>query len=129
MMIDFLRRLLFEDLPLLLLAQAVAMAVVLAVHRRWMTRRSRRLVWIGLALCAALVALQVFVVTDREALTQMVQTLARAVDQGDMDTIADKLDAGFITSLDENIIIEIYLGHYGVYLVKAVRPLTGYKER
>lgn len=90
-MSDALTRLLFEDLAVLLIAQAVALAVVLAVHRRWMTPRSQRLVWVTLALCAGLIWLQHDVVTDREALREMVDTLAEAVEAGDLDTVAESL--------------------------------------
>jgi len=85
-------RLLFEDLPLLLLAEVAALAVVLAAHRRWMTARSRRMVWMSLAFCALLIAIQEFVVTDREALRDMVRTMARAVERGDIAALSERFD-------------------------------------
>ena len=99
-MVDSLTRLLFEDLPILLLAEVAALALVLAAHRRWMTDRSRRMVWMSVACCALLIAIQKFVVTDREALREMVRTMARAVEQGD------------IAALDERFDDEIILGTY-----------------
>ena len=93
---DALTRLLFEDLPLLLLAEVAALALVLAAHRRWMTARSRRMVWMGLTLCVLLIAIQVFVVTDREALRDMVRTMARSVEQGDVAALGEKFDDGII---------------------------------
>ena len=89
---DSLIRLLFEDLPLLLLAEVAALAVVLAAHRRWMTARSRRMVWMSLALCGLLIAIQKLVVTDREALRDMVRTMARAVEQGDVAALGERFD-------------------------------------
>lgn len=98
-MLDALVRLLFEDLPLLLLAQAAALAVVLAVHRRCMTTRSRRMVWIALAVCAAQIAVQHLVVTSREELKALVRTLAEAVEDGDVPAIgrhlADRIDVAY----------------------------------
>jgi len=87
-----LTRLLFEDLPLLLLAQAVALALVLAAHRKWRTVRSRRMVWLSLGCCALLIALQHYVVTDREALRNMVRTMASAVEQGDVAALGKRFD-------------------------------------
>lgn len=68
------------------------MAVVLACHRRWMTPRSRRMVWMSLAFCALLIAIQKYVVTDREALRDMVRTMADAVEQGDVATLGEWFD-------------------------------------
>lgn len=94
-MIDFLTRVLFESLPWLLFFCGVALAVALAVYRTRYTRRSWRGIWVTVAVCAALVILQWAVVTDHEALERTVRTLARAVDRGDVATIAEHLDAGF----------------------------------
>lgn len=96
-MIDFFIRLLFESLPLLLAAEALAIAIAVAWHRRQFTARSRRGIWITLAVCAALLALQAIVVTDREALQDMVERLASAVDEGDIGAIGDEIDASFAT--------------------------------
>jgi hypothetical protein len=94
-MLDFLTRLFFESQPLLLMFCAVAMAVALAVHRRRFTSRTRRGIWLTLAGCTVLLALQHVVVTDREAIVGMVQTLARAVDEGDVGTIEEHTDDSF----------------------------------
>lgn len=85
-------RLLFEDLTLLLLAEVAALAVVLGAHRRWMTARSRRMVWLSLGFCALLIVIQHYVVTDREVLRHMVRTMARAVEQGDVATLGEWFD-------------------------------------
>ena len=94
-MLDGVARLLFEDLYLLLLAEAIALAVVLAVHRRRLTRQSRRLVWLTLGVCALLIVIQELTVTKREALEQMVAALAQAVDDGDIPAITKRLDREF----------------------------------
>ncbi len=94
-MLDFLRLVLFESLPWLLGFCALAVAVAVAVHRRRQTRASRRGIWITLAVCVGLVVLQYVVVTDREALEQTVRAMADAVDDGDVDAIAQRVDAGF----------------------------------
>jgi len=89
---DSLTRLFFEDLPILLLAEVAGLALVLAAHRRWMTTRSRRMVWISLAFCVLLIAIQKLVVTDREALRDMVRMMARAVEQGDVAALGERFD-------------------------------------
>ncbi len=94
-MIEFLTRVLFESLPWLLFFCLVAFAVALAVHRSRYTRKSKRGLWITVAVCAGLVVLQYVVVTDHEALEQTVRIMARAVDQGDVGTIAEHIDADF----------------------------------
>jgi len=88
-MSDYLTRLLFEDLSLLLLAEAIAMAVVVGLHRRSMTPRSRRRVWITLAVCAGLIVMQKLVVTDREAIRTMVEAMAQAVQEGDVQALGE----------------------------------------
>ncbi len=80
-------RLLFEDLVLLLVAEFIALAVVLALHRRRFTPESRRTVWITLGVCAVMLMLQFAVVTDRERLRSLVVELVDAVDEGDLSTI------------------------------------------
>ncbi len=94
-MLDYVTRLLFEDLPLLLVAEVIALGVVLAIHRRRFTAKSRRLVWITIGVCAALIAIQKLTVTKREALKQMVSALAQAVDDGDVSAIGQRLDDEF----------------------------------
>jgi len=87
-----LTRLLFEDMPLLLLAEVAAIAVVLGVHRRWMTTRSRRMVWMTLAICGVLIVVQRWVVTDREAIRQTIETMAGDVNEGDVASLGKNFD-------------------------------------
>jgi len=94
-MIDGLARLFFEDLTLLLVAEFAALAVVLGIHRRRFTAKTRRGIWITLAVCAALIAVQFAVSTDREQIKDLIKTLADAVDRGDLTTIEDGLDENF----------------------------------
>jgi len=86
---EFLVKLFFEDLVLLLLAEFVALAVMLAIHRRRYTPQSRRNVWLTLGICAALLAVQFLVETDAEKVKALVVRLVDAVDEGDMNTIED----------------------------------------
>jgi len=94
-MLDYVARLLFEELHLLLLTEAVALAVVLAIHRRRLTRQSRRLVLVTLGVCALLIVIQKLTITRRESLEQMVAALAQAVDDGDIPSITKRLDHEF----------------------------------
>ena len=94
-MLDYVTRLLFEDLPLLLVAEAIALAVVLAIHRRQFTPQTRRAVWITLGVCVTFIVIQSLVTTKREALEAMVSALARAVDDGDVPAIAERIDEEF----------------------------------
>lgn len=86
---DLIRQLLFENLTLLLLVSALAMAVALAMHRRRYTEHSRRAVYITLVVCVCLVVLQHLVVTKREALQQRIKLLSAACDAGDLATIGE----------------------------------------
>ena len=95
LMINFLARVLFESLPWLLAFCLVAVAVAVAVHRTRYTKASRRGIWLTLAGCLALLVMQWLVVTDRETLEATVRTMARAMDEGDVATIAEHVDAGF----------------------------------
>lgn len=88
-------RLLFEDLVILIIAEVVAMLVVLAIHRRRMTPRTRRAVWIVLACCIVLIAVNKLVTTDGEQVEKTVAAMARAVDDGDVPAIAGHIDDGF----------------------------------
>ncbi len=102
-MIDFLRRLLFEDLLLLLVACAVAFAVALAVHRRRFTQQSRRGIWITIGVCLGLIVMQSLVVTDREALRELVNDLVHASDAGDVAAIGARVDgAGVVFGSGES---------------------------
>lgn len=83
-MMDLITELLFENLTLLLLVSALAMAVALAMHRRRYTEHSRRAVYITLGVCGCLIVLQNLVVTQRELLNQRIEVLSAACDAGDM---------------------------------------------
>jgi hypothetical protein len=95
--IDFLTRLLFESLPLLLVTIAIALAVAVAVHRRRFTAASRRGIWITAGLGVLLIGLQALVETDREAIQGMVRDTARAVQGGDVSAIGQRIDEAFQT--------------------------------
>jgi hypothetical protein len=92
---DAISRLLFEDLTLLLMAEAAALLVVLAIHRRKLTPQSRRMVWVTLAVCALLIAIQTMTTTKREAVRQTIESLAQAVEDGNMAAIAERVHADF----------------------------------
>lgn len=89
---DFLTRILFEDLLWLVVLELVAFAIAVAVYRRRGTAGSRTAVMITVAACVALLVLQSVVETDREKLTQLVKTLVRAADQGDVAAIGELVD-------------------------------------
>ncbi len=107
---SFISRLLFEDLWLLLIAEFIAIVIVLAVHRRRMTAGTRRAIWITLACSVVLVCLNKFVTTDNECIIEMVTAVAEAVDEGDIPAIAARVDdefkyrhwdkAGFVAELN-----------------------------
>jgi len=97
--IDFLTKLLFESLPLLLVAEIVAVTIALAVHRRRFTSATRHGLWITLVICGLLIVVQCLVVTDREQLEQLVEALAQAVDDGDVGALGERLDSDFQASL------------------------------
>jgi hypothetical protein len=94
-MIDFLRSLLFENVLLLMMAEAVAIAVVLAVRRRRLDGGTRRSVWITLAVCLLLLIVQHLVRTDRERIQAAVADMARAIDEGDVPSLGEHLDSEF----------------------------------
>src|SRR5690242_9371719 len=94
-MVRFLQSLLFENLPLLLIAEAVAIAIVLGVHRRNLTAGTRRAVWITLAICVALIGLQYLVQTDQERIEANVKAIALAIDDGDVPAVGQHLDREF----------------------------------
>ncbi|MDM8007154.1 MAG: nuclear transport factor 2 family protein [Phycisphaerae bacterium] len=92
---SFLTRILFEDLAILLMIEFLVLMSVLAVHRRRMTPRTRRAVYITLACCAAVIALNKLVSTDGERIVETVSAIAKAVDEGDVPAIAEDLDDEF----------------------------------
>ena len=92
---DFLRELLFESLPMLLVLVAIVLSAALAVHRRRASRASRRGLLIAVAVCAGLIVMQTLVVTDHEAIRATIRNLARAVDAGDVPAIAADVDEAF----------------------------------
>ena len=95
-MLDFLTSLLFEDLILLILVEVVVIAIFLAVHRRYATRRTRIALWVAIAACLAQIVVQELVVTDREAVKELVHTLAKAVGDGDLTVLAENFDDGVV---------------------------------
>ena len=97
---DFLTRLFFEDLSLLLPVEVVALAVVIGLYRRWRTPRSRWAVWIALLACVALAALQELVVTDREAIRAMVEEMAAAVQEGEVLSLGEHFASDIVFEND-----------------------------
>lgn len=96
-MLDHVARFLFEDLALLLMAEAMALAVVLAIHRRRMTPRTARAIYITLGVCAVLVAVQSLIKTKREVVKATIENLVRAVDEGDTSAIGGFFDENGVT--------------------------------
>lgn len=94
-MVDFLQRLFFESVVLLLIVEVVALTIVLAVHRRTRSDASRRVLWGTLVGCAALLVLQQVVTTSREKIVASVEKMVWAVDDGDMAALAEELDRDF----------------------------------
>lgn len=94
-MIDFMTRLFFESVFLLLAVEAAAVAVAIAVHRLRYTAASKRGVWITLAAGVLLLLVQFLVVTDREAIENMVVAMARAAGRGDVGEIERHVDESF----------------------------------
>lgn len=90
-MFDALAKLFFEDLLLLLVLAAGAMAVAVAIHRRRGTPATRRGILIVAAAAVLMLLLQWLVVTDREKLRTLVRDLVRAVDQGDVAAISERV--------------------------------------
>jgi len=95
-MIDGLRRLLFEDLTLLLIAEMIALAIAIAIHRRRYTAKSRRGVWLTLAVCALFIMQSLMIKTDRERLIELIREMAVAVDRGDVRAVEQRLDETFL---------------------------------
>ena len=82
--------------PWLLLALLVMVEVGFAVY--WSNRRTRRavtLVCVGLLAVVALPSLSILVVTAREQAVDLCHALARAVGDGDMDAIRERLAPDF----------------------------------
>lgn len=92
---DFLRAVLFEKplylIPILIVVQFVLVRVWAA--RR--TARTARTVWIGLAVAALLLVMQMLVVTHRERITIICRAMATAVEDGDVPAIASHVADGF----------------------------------
>ncbi len=84
---DLLVRVFFEDLVLLLLVLAVGLAVTLAVRRRLMTSLRTHLLWIFPVVCVGLLAVQSWVVTDREAVRTLLKTMAYHAQEGDVPAL------------------------------------------
>jgi len=92
---DSIQLVLLES-PLLLLAGMVLLEAVLATC--WWFRPGRVTSWLvvgGLLLSTVLLIVQHLVVTDREQIEQILETLALAVDCEDVETIASALDEDY----------------------------------
>lgn len=87
-----IQHILFESLPLLLIVELIGMAILLAVHRRHQTPRTRAVLIGGLVGCVGLVGLQKLIVTDREALRELIGQLSRSVVEGDIGGLGEGLD-------------------------------------
>src|SRR5262249_40668596 len=87
-----LTRLLFEDCSLLLLVSGVAILFAVAYHRRRFTPRSREVVYFTILVCISLLVIQKLVVTRRESLHAMIETMVKAVDDGGMTALGACLD-------------------------------------
>ncbi len=94
-MIDFFRRLFFEDFWLLVAVAVPILIIALAIHRRKLTSRTRMGLMSTLGGFLLLFVLQFVVVTDREAIESTIRILARAVDEGDVPVIGEHLDGAF----------------------------------
>ncbi len=94
-MIPFAGYVLFESLPLLLLAEAAGLAAALAVHRRRRSAGTRIGLAAVLVLCILLPVLQHLVETDAEQIRRLISTAAAAVDAGDTAALADALHERF----------------------------------
>lgn len=92
---NLLRNVFLESVVLLLIVEAVAFAVALAIHRNRMTSCTRKGVYATLLACAALLVLQHLVRTDRELIESAVAQMAQAIDDGDVPGLGAHLDAEF----------------------------------
>lgn len=94
-MIEFFRAILFER-PLFLAVPAVVIQFILI--RRWAFRRDRtsaRAMIAGFVLWPLLFAMQAWVVTDREAVRDLMESIRLAVERGDADAFALTVADGF----------------------------------
>jgi hypothetical protein len=94
-MISFLRQLLFENLVLLLIVEAAAMAVALAAARRSEGARGRYVLAGAMLACIGLLVLQHAVQTDRERIQATIEQIAAALDEGDVAAVGEHLDRDF----------------------------------
>jgi hypothetical protein len=69
--------------------------ILLTVWSRRRTELSRKVMLVGLVVFPLLVLIQALVVTDRERLTSVCESLARAVRDADVDAFDDHLVDGF----------------------------------
>lgn len=95
-MVDFFRTLFLESFVLLLIVEAAAVALALALHRRRFTRGTRFGVWLTVLGCLILLVVQHVVQTDREQIQAAVTQMARAVENGDIPTLGRHLDHSFV---------------------------------
>lgn len=92
---NLLRSVFLESVVLLLVVEAAAIAVVLAIHRSRMTAGTRKALYGTLAVCVLLLVLQHLVQTDREQIEATVAEIAYAIDAGDVPAVGERLDAEF----------------------------------
>ena len=82
---------LLESLPALLVAWVAAQFGLICL---WSWRRSRgtaRAVWIGFGLLPTLAGASILIVTDKERMIRLCHDMARAVEEADVDAIAERL--------------------------------------
>lgn len=102
-----LTNLLFESLPKLL---GLLVAVNFLLICLWSWRRSdvtRQAVWVGLAALPVLLVVSHFVVTSRERIIIFCESLAEAVEEGDVPFVIRHLDADFrLDEMDRDAIFD-----------------------
>ena len=98
---------LFESPWLLIPALAIIEFFLLSGWLRKRTPGSRRALLIGLALCIALPLLQKLVVTRREEVRSVCMELVQATEDGDVNTIADRVAPAFqVREIDRDRFVE-----------------------
>ena len=93
--VESIQWLLFENRIALLVVLGLAEFVVLWVWARWRTRCTRNAVLAGLVLSILLLIVQTVVVTDRERIITLCNSLAAAVENGKIATVAEHLAPDF----------------------------------
>jgi hypothetical protein len=93
--VESIQWLLFENRIALLVMLGLTEFVVLWVWARWRTRRTRNAVFAGLVLSIVLLVVQTVVVTDRERIIALCNSLAAAVENGKIAAVAEHLAPDF----------------------------------